>query len=96
MYLGYDVWLLNQRIRVFEFNAYELKDLGGKEAKATAERLLSEGVRLSLIEFKKRNRDNFGRLLGDIYISYKDGTFMSFKQEMLRLKQGVETDEDGK
>ena len=58
-------------VRIAGIDAPELRDPGGLESKAELERLI--GGRKVRLEFPgKRKRDNFGRLLANIYIGDRD------------------------
>ena len=97
MYLGYDVWLVDQRIRIYRFNAFELKEEFGPRAKSDATSLLThpDVERLFLIEVPGHKRDSFGRLLGHVQMKHKSGDLVDFSESMLRLQNGRVTDEDG-
>lgn len=61
--LDFGVVLANQRLRLAGYDAWELREQGGKEAKRALERLLEHGCEVSPWSEKNNSRDDFGRLL---------------------------------
>lgn len=69
------VYLEKHRVRLLNFDAYEMSDKPrGQLAKDALVELLSLRIgRLRLYPDGRGKRDNFGRLLGDIYVPTKQG-----------------------
>lgn len=72
--LGFGTLLLNQAIRLYGVNAFELKDAGGKEARDFVASKLPEGTEVIITTLKDK-REKYGRYLAKIKLP--DGTDLS-------------------
>lgn len=73
---GPSIALINQRIRLLDFDAYEMREAGGPEAKAALEKLLSLAAEPPRLNPRgPGKKDSFGRLLGDVTIYTKNDAF---------------------
>lgn len=67
IYLGFDIWLNNQHIRIYGINAPEIhgdSKLQGLSSKQRVEDLVKTAKALKMVD----SRGKFGRLLGDIVL----------------------------
>lgn len=64
--LGFNLWHLNQNVRLADIDAPELRTKEGKEAKAYLKKMLMKGQVLYITTEKK---GKYGRYVADVYLS---------------------------
>lgn len=90
--LGFDVWLLRQRVRIAGIDAPELRTRDeaekamGVEAREFLRSLLAKR-NLRVVSEKYNASEKFGRILGDIFF-LEDGEWRSARDEMLAYGRG--------
>jgi endonuclease YncB( thermonuclease family) len=68
---GFDIWMLNQTVRLYDIDTPEIfgrnATAAGHEAKDFTEKWLAAAKRLSIVSRKYDDREKYGRILGEIY-----------------------------